>query len=784
MAITRDEFFTKKQEGALWDVGVSINRTTSLPLDKNAVFATEGDLDTYINGVLAYPGQTVAVVSAEGTQLYVLGYVGGVLSKQEIGKPTASDGESITLNDDGILSITGFDEAEEGYIPQVSANGEIEWVVNPQSSLTTDLTSIKSDIDSLKSKDTELGLQISNLGTVLNYKGSTTSEGFITSSDGVYAASKYKAGDVILISDTGEEYVCVTDSSGNNSWEKLGDDKGLTALQNRTTNIESALGDKNGDLAEADGTIYERIRNLNNQISTKANLTDFNSLKSTVSSHDVTISDNTESIRLHAQDIADLKTQDSQLKQSIESNSSAITALQGKVSTNEEAIKTNADDIDALEGRADTLESTINNATTGLAAVKTIADNAATAASKAQTTANAAMPKAGGTFTGKAYGVTPDATDTDKTALTTREYVDTKISSVNTSVSSTYATKTELSNAQSSLTSSIDSVKDTANVAKSTAEANTTSINDLSSKVGTVPTGYTSVVAYVNAVKTTADAAATQTALSALEGTVASNTSAISTINSNIGTSADSSSTSTVYGAIAKEAETRASAISTAKSSLIGTTNDTSSVDTIKGAKAYATSLNSAMDARVDTIEDKLNNVSNVMDFIGVASAAPTSTKVTLTDGTIITSFQSGDVVVYGNDEYVWTGSKWELFGNTDANTTAISNLTERIAAAESDIDTNTSNITTNANNIADLDSQLSILSFTVSNNETDIEDKVTAINNKIGTAASGQTGTIYSLIAANATAISTETTNRTNSDTALGNRITTLENLLTWGTF
>ena len=70
--MTRQEFFDLKAAGALWDVGVSINRTNPLPLDKNAVFASYDEALTYAKGVLSYPGQFIAVVAEDGS---VTGYI-------------------------------------------------------------------------------------------------------------------------------------------------------------------------------------------------------------------------------------------------------------------------------------------------------------------------------------------------------------------------------------------------------------------------------------------------------------------------------------------------------------------------------------------------------------------------------------------------------------------------------------------------------------------------------------------------------------------------------------
>lgn len=70
--MTRQEFFDMKAAGALWDVGVSINRTNPLPLDKNAVFESYDAALTYAKGVLSYPGQFIAVVAEDSS---VTGYI-------------------------------------------------------------------------------------------------------------------------------------------------------------------------------------------------------------------------------------------------------------------------------------------------------------------------------------------------------------------------------------------------------------------------------------------------------------------------------------------------------------------------------------------------------------------------------------------------------------------------------------------------------------------------------------------------------------------------------------
>lgn len=90
-----------------------------------------------------------------------------------------------------------------------------------------------------------------------------------------------------------------------------------------------------------------------------------------------------------------------------------------------------------------------------------------------------------------------------------------------------------------------------------------------------------------------------------------------------------------------------------------------------------------AIKGRLDTVEGKLANVTNVMDFRGAVAALPETA-----DG-----YQNGDVIVVidGDNkgkEYVVSDGAFVEFGNTDANAAAISDLQGRMNTAESDIDT------------------------------------------------------------------------------------------------
>ena len=92
--MTRQEFFEMKAAGALWDVGVSINRTNPLPLDKNAVFASLEEAQTYAQGVLAYPGQFIAVVAEDNSVTgYIITVAGGAGAKLQMLAATTASGD-------------------------------------------------------------------------------------------------------------------------------------------------------------------------------------------------------------------------------------------------------------------------------------------------------------------------------------------------------------------------------------------------------------------------------------------------------------------------------------------------------------------------------------------------------------------------------------------------------------------------------------------------------------------------------------------------------------------
>lgn len=120
----RDDFFAAKAKGSLWDVAVSIKRGNPLPLDADSIFESYAALETYAADVLAYPGQLVAVVNADSTEIY---YLDQNLAIQPVGIIPTGDSKSIEVTADGAISLLGAAGAANGTLPMIGEDGKLTW---------------------------------------------------------------------------------------------------------------------------------------------------------------------------------------------------------------------------------------------------------------------------------------------------------------------------------------------------------------------------------------------------------------------------------------------------------------------------------------------------------------------------------------------------------------------------------------------------------------------------------------------------------------------------------
>ena len=100
--ITRTDLLDKLQNGAVWNTGVTFERTNPVPIEKYSIFATLAEAQTYaFENPVAYPGQTLAVVTdTNEVTLYIVqsGVATAEESLIEVGSATLGDGVSVELN--------------------------------------------------------------------------------------------------------------------------------------------------------------------------------------------------------------------------------------------------------------------------------------------------------------------------------------------------------------------------------------------------------------------------------------------------------------------------------------------------------------------------------------------------------------------------------------------------------------------------------------------------------------------------------------------------------------
>lgn len=243
----------------------------------------------------------------------------------------------------------------------------------------------------------------------------------------------------------------------------------------------------------------------------------------------------------------------------------------------------------------------------------------------------------------------------------------------------------------------------TANSALSKANSNATEIEGLKGSVSSIQTNYATKNELTQAKNNlqgqiddhtttigghTSTLANHETRITNAETTISGHTTSISNLNTEVGKKVNASDYNTKITAIEKSisdnATTAANAAKEAKELAQAAQNK---------ANTNAESID-GHNTRISNVETKLNNVSNVMDFIGVSTTDPATGKVTI-NSTEIKNPNKGDVTIYGEKEYVYDGSSWKQFGDASGNANAIADLTTRVSTAEGKITTLEGKMTT-----------------------------------------------------------------------------------------
>ena len=689
----RDEFFKSLEDGSKWDVGVSINRTNPLPLDQYSVFKTETDLDNYIAGAFAYPGQILAVVGENETVIY---YLDQNKQKQEVGSMPGVDNKSIkitTVNDEEVLTLVGLDTATAGASLIKLDDGSIGWSSTTQEGLSADLTGIKTNIstlnttvygsvdgktltdDGLVNKVSALETKFDEMGGVFNFAGSFTSGEFANQ-----FATNYDIGDVVLVNGK-DEYLCV---------EK-------TTTTYKLTEDISIVEGKKYFIKTKDKEEYTEVNDFGDvTVPSAADYYEINSVTKTKVWEQFGDPDGIELLR-----------------SDVDGHTTKITGLETKVSTLETVVGSAAKP-ESSEGADDA------KAATGLYAyVDEVATNKAIAAKmEAEADAAAALK----IVSDKVDKNTGDITTLNTTIALKANSADVEIALAKKVNLEEYLPRiNELEEKVSAKEDTITVIDRLAlKVDKSTYD---TAIETINATVGGHTTKISSLEGIVGKVSLTPDVNSTGLIgrIENLESTDTTHGQDIKTLKQTLGSADDDSTKSSVFGKIAAAHELASAAKTAAESaqshseSVLGTDKDEATANTVFGAKAAAAAAQNKADAveklvtgdnakvnqstydakvkeieeditahdtAIETINNKIGTLGNVMNFVGeleeIGEEGKKVLAIKLKEGETEENRKTpedGDVGYFGTFEYVYLNGKWEKFGDTSAESGRISTL-------------------------------------------------------------------------------------------------------------
>lgn len=184
------------------------------------------------------------------------------------------------------------------------------------------------------------------------------------------------------------------------------------------------------------------------------------------------------------------------------------------------------------------------------------------------------------------------------------------------------------------------------------------------------------------------------TSLGTLEGTVSGHTQSIATINETLGNKAESSTVTGLADRVTANEQAIAGLSNyddTAVKALIQANTDNIALKadqtalTAEAERAAAAEKKNA-DA-IALLAEQVGNVSNIMNFRGVIDTEAEGFNADEPFAQIADP-KNGDVVLYGEQEYVYNDGIWVLFGDATGNANAITELTKRVEANETAVKT------------------------------------------------------------------------------------------------
>ena len=126
--------------------------------------------------------------------------------------------------------------------------------------------------------------------------------------------------------------------------------------------------------------------------------------------------------------------------------------------------------------------------------------------------------------------------------------------------------------------------------------------------------------------------------------------------------------------------------------------------------------LSASIDANTKAISNINNAIAGGTHFIGISTTAITNggTEKPTINKVQLKTVNNGDIVIYGNKEFIWNGSAWAELGDTTAESKRISDLETWKTTASATISSNSAGVTANAGEIATIKTTITNLSNSV----------------------------------------------------------------------
>lgn len=638
--MTRQEFFDKKSKGALWDVGVSINRTNPLPLDRFAVFADMASLKTYVSGVLSYPGQIVAIVGETSVDAYLLTAAGAETAGNEdaaIKKLASTTASGDVTADVADIKSKLIETAGNG----LNIDGKtISLVLNPaeNNALKVDENGLFTSVTVAKNADSG--------AYELKVNGVTVGDAINIPKDRVV-----KSGTV----ETYEEGSLPTGVSVAGTYIKLVFENSTSPVYINVKDLVDVYTGKTGD----DIAVNVSLDAEAGHKVISANLTDG------------TVAKITQAVNGIAEVVPeDLENGQAAIQVSYNNNTTINKVLTVK-GLKEAAYKTVAEITDPIVGTdsdaatADTIkgakkaaaeaktaaENAATNATTGINEAKTAASNAQTAAEAAQATADKAVVANEAITAGTGTKITYDA----KGLVT---------GSTNATIADVDGLQTKLTGLQTDIDKYKDLYDETTGKLKVSSDFYSTdeTIGENMKKLATL----SDVAGATKAVSDELTAAKTE-----LEGKINTNKGTIDTHIADTTVHITAAERTKWNGALAQDttaesvyATTKSGeqvmqkyAVSAGSSTLV--LRDSTGV--VKTAAPVANEDATTKQYVDEKIVAATAGLTGAMHFVGLSTTDPK------TDGATVgekTTFSKGDVVLFGNKEFVYDGTAWVELGD------------------------------------------------------------------------------------------------------------------------